>query len=57
MENNATFGNGGVVHVNENETWITDAEGLQNERAGEDNKVLIGRIVWNKPNGLKTDSE
>ena len=56
-ENNATFGNGGVVHVNENETWITDAEGLQNERAGEDNKVLIGRIVWNKPNALKTDSE
>ena len=51
-ENNATFGNGGVVDASEDETWVTDAEGPQGERAGEANSVLVARIIWSRPNKL-----
>ena len=50
----AQLGNFGVVHVNENETWITTSEGMSEKepkKYGADGRVYNARIIWSKPNG------
>jgi hypothetical protein len=57
----AKLGNFGVVEVNENETWVTDAEWMQTAgpnysdftqcmKFGSNNAVFAARILWQKPN-------
>lgn len=57
----AKLGNFGVTEVNENETWVTDAEWMQTTgpnyadftqctKYGSDNAVFAARILWKKPN-------
>ena len=57
----AKLGNFGVTEVNENETWVTDAEWMQTTgpnyadftqctKFGSDNAVFAARIQWKKPN-------
>ncbi len=57
----AKLGNFGVTEVNENETWVTDAEWMQTNppkyydfeacmKLGSDNAVFAARIQWKKPN-------
>jgi hypothetical protein len=57
----AKLGNFGVTEVNENETWVTDAEWMQTTgpnyadftqctKYGSDNAVFAARIQWKKPN-------
>ncbi|MBI5772509.1 MAG: exo-alpha-sialidase [Verrucomicrobia bacterium] len=57
----AKLGNFGVTEVNENETWVTDAEWMQTNppnyadytqcmKYGSDNAVFAARILWKKPN-------
>ncbi|MCC6155068.1 MAG: exo-alpha-sialidase, partial [Candidatus Hydrogenedentes bacterium] len=50
----ATFGNFGATAVNENESWVTDAEGIFGEalKPGVNCRVLNARIIWSKPNRL-----
>ncbi|MEQ2007730.1 MAG: sialidase family protein [Limisphaerales bacterium] len=56
----AKLGNFGVTEVNENETWVTDAEWMQTTgpnyadftqctKYGSDNAVFAARIQWRKP--------
>lgn len=59
-ERGARLGNFGVTDVNENETWVTDAEWMQtwpphyimppDNPYGADNSVYAARILWTKPN-------
>ncbi len=53
----ATFGNFGATAIDENESWVTDAEGIFGDalKPGVNARVLNARIVWSKPNreGLK----
>lgn len=54
-ERGAMLGNFGVVTVNENETWVTDAEGMhppENLNRGATGAVFAARVKWNKPNKL-----
>lgn len=47
-------GNFGVVHVTEQETWVTVCEWMQPagcKAYGSDNRVFASRIKWNLPNG------
>jgi len=46
-ENDATLGNSGICQISENESWVTCGEGRvsRGKRKGENNKVLISRIV------------
>ncbi len=57
----AKLGNFGITEVNENETWVTDAEWMQTNppnyadytqcmKYGSDNAVFVARILWKKPN-------
>lgn len=47
----AQLGNFGVVHINENESWVTTSEGMsQGTQYGADGRVYAARIKWNKPN-------
>ncbi len=57
----AKLGNFGVTEVNENETWVTDAEWMQTNgpnyadfeacmKYGSDNAVFAARIQWKTPN-------
>jgi len=57
----AKLGNFGVAEVNENETWVTDAEWMQTNppnyadytacmKYGSNNAVFVSRIHWKKPN-------
>ena len=57
----AKLGNFGVTEVNENETWVTDAEWMQTKppnfadfsecmKYGSDNAVFAARIRWESPN-------
>jgi hypothetical protein len=57
----AKLGNFGVTEVNENETWVTDAEWMQTNppnyadftecmKYGSDNAVFAARILWKTPN-------
>ncbi len=57
----AKLGNFGITEVNENETWVTDAEWMQTTgpnyadytqcmKYGSDNAVFAARILWRKPN-------
>ncbi|HRI87462.1 MAG TPA: sialidase family protein [Candidatus Hydrogenedentes bacterium] len=50
----ATFGNFGATAIDENESWVTDAEGIFGEalKPGVVARVLNARIVWSKPNRL-----
>ena len=59
----AKLGNFGVTEVNENETWVTDAEWMQTTgpnyadftqctKYGSDNAVFAARILWKKPNTM-----
>lgn len=50
----ATFGNFGATTVNQNESWVTDAEGVFGDalKPGVTARVLLARIVWSKPNLL-----
>ena len=45
-ENHATLGNSGVCRINEEESWVTVAEGRVSygERKGENNRVILARI-------------
>lgn len=48
----ARMGNFGVVNVNENETWVTTAEGMWDggQEYGANNHVYAARMFWKKPN-------
>jgi hypothetical protein len=57
----AKLGNFGITEVNENETWVTDAEWMQTNgpnyanfeecmKYGSNNAVFAARIQWKKPN-------
>lgn len=47
----AQLGNFGVVHINEDESWVTTSEGMsQGTQYGADGRVYAARIKWNKPN-------
>lgn len=50
----ATFGNFGATTVNENESWVTDAEGIFGDalKEGVTCRVLNARVIWSKPNRL-----
>lgn len=50
----ARMGNFGVINVNENETWITTAEGMAQggQEYGADNHVYAARIIWQKKNKI-----
>lgn len=45
-ENHATLGNSGVCRLDDNETWITVAEGrvTHGPRKGENNRVILARV-------------
>jgi len=49
----ATLGNFGVCNVTENETWVTDAEGMffpdVYEKHGAKGAVFVARLLWSKP--------
>ncbi len=52
-ERGATMGNFGVTAVSPEETWVTVGEGMFNKGArerGAKGCVLVGRIIWSKPN-------
>ncbi|MCC6124062.1 MAG: exo-alpha-sialidase [Pirellulales bacterium] len=60
------YGNFGAVNVSSNETWITEAEGMQGDakkpmdialsaRRGANNRLYVCRILWRKPNRLAAD--
>ncbi|HPP58034.1 MAG TPA: sialidase family protein [Candidatus Hydrogenedens sp.] len=51
-ERGATMGNFGVSAVSPEETWVTVGEGMfKNARQrGAQGCVLVGRIIWSKPN-------
>ncbi|HRE81529.1 MAG TPA: DUF1080 domain-containing protein [Opitutaceae bacterium] len=60
-EYGARLGNFGVTEVNENETWITDAEWMQATapnpydytvpmQRGSNNRIFVARIQWKTPN-------
>jgi len=59
-ERGARLGNFAVTEVNEHETWVTVAEGMQargpqivippDNKYGADNSVYVARIVWDRPN-------
>lgn len=49
----AMLGNFGVMNFNEEETWVTDAEGMKPkgvEQYGANARVYAARILWKKPN-------
>jgi len=50
----ATLGNFGVCRVNENETWVTDAEGMffpdVYKTRGATGAIFASRVIWNQPN-------
>lgn len=50
----ATLGNFGVCNISENETWVTDAEGMffpeVNKKHGARGAIFAARIRWSKPN-------
>jgi len=49
----ATFGNFGAAAITENESWVTDAEGMFFDTArqrGAEGALLLARILWSKPN-------
>ncbi|MBM3289075.1 MAG: exo-alpha-sialidase [Candidatus Hydrogenedentes bacterium] len=52
----ATFGNFGATAVNENESWVTDAEGIFGDalKPGVTARVLCARVIWSKPNRLSS---
>ncbi|MBD3674794.1 MAG: exo-alpha-sialidase [Planctomycetaceae bacterium] len=45
-ENHATLGNSGVCHINDEEVWVTVAEGRvsHGQRKGDNNRVILARI-------------
>ncbi|MBD3182333.1 exo-alpha-sialidase [Candidatus Poribacteria bacterium] len=52
-ERGARLGNFGVMELNQQQTWVIDAEWMQPvgcEKYGSDNSVFIAKILWNKPN-------
>ncbi len=51
-ERGATMGNFGVNAVSPEETWVTVGEGMFNNarERGAKGCVLVGRIIWSKPN-------
>lgn len=52
-ERGAEMGNFGVTAVSPEETWVTVGEGMFNKGAKEHGAkgcVLVGRIIWSKPN-------
>lgn len=52
-ERGARLGNFGVTDVNEDETWVTDAEWMQPkgvEKRGSDGSVFVARIRWREKN-------
>ena len=54
-ERGASLGNFGAAAVNENESWVTVAEGIWNDdarRRGAEGAVFVARVIWSKPNRL-----
>lgn len=54
-ERGATLGNFGAAAVDENESWVTVAEGVWNDDArkrGAEGALFVARVTWSKPNGL-----
>ena len=54
-ERGASLGNFGAAPVNENESWVTVAEGIWNDEArrrGAEGAVFVSRVLWSKPNRL-----
>jgi hypothetical protein len=51
-ERGATLGNFGAAAVNENESWVTVAEGIWNDEArkrGAKGAVFVARVIWSRP--------
>jgi hypothetical protein len=50
----ATFGNFGATAIDENESWVTDAEGIFGDalKPGVSARVLNARVIWSRPNRL-----
>jgi hypothetical protein len=54
-ERGATLGNFGAAAVTEQESWVTDTEGMFFETArkhGAEGATFLARVVWSKPNRL-----
>jgi hypothetical protein len=54
-ERGATFGNFGAAAMTSHESWVTEAEGVWDDKArqrGAEGRVFVARIKWNKPNRL-----
>ncbi len=54
-ERGVMLGNFGAAPINENESWVTDAEYMIGEKPharGADGTVWVGRVIWSKPNKL-----
>lgn len=54
-ERGATLGNFGATAVTENESWVTDSEGIWNDAArkrGAKGATFLARVQWSKPNRL-----
>lgn len=54
-ERGATFGNFGAAAVTENESWVTDSEGVWNDAArkrGAKGATFLARVQWSRPNRL-----
>ncbi|MDD5678031.1 MAG: sialidase family protein [Kiritimatiellae bacterium] len=62
-EKGAQFGNFGTVNASADESWVTDAEGLQGDakkpmdiartiQRGAANRLYLCRLRWNRPNRL-----
>ncbi len=54
-ERGALMGNFGASAINENESWVTVAEGVWSDEArkrGAEGAVFVARVMWAKPNRL-----
>ena len=52
-ERGAELGNFGAAAINENESWVTVAEGVWSDAArerGAEGAVFVARVLWSRPN-------
>lgn len=52
-ERGATLGNFGATAITENESWVTDSEGVWNDAArkrGAKGATFVARVQWSRPN-------
>jgi len=56
-ERGATLGNFGAAAVDENQSWVTVAEGVWNDDArkrGAEGALFVARVIWSEPNTSAT---